>query len=375
VRKDIDQKVDAFATRGYRALGVSKTDSQGNWRYVGLIALYDPPREDSAETIKTAKSMGVHVKMVTGDHIAIAKEISSEMGMGTNIVPASAILDKSDREAARVVETADGFAQVFPEDKYLIVDKLQKADHFVGMTGDGVNDAPALKKADAGIAVSGATDAARAAADLVLLAPGLSVIVEAIKGARKTFETIRVILFMTASIVIFNFYPVTALMIILLAFLNDIPILTIAYDNAKVDEHPVRWNMPEVLTLATVLGILGVASSFGIFYIAEEYLHFTASVVQTFIFLKLVIAGHLTIFITRTDKHFWQKPYPSLLFFSATFSTKIIGTLFAVFGWLLVPIGWKYSLLIWGYALAWFVVNDFVKVWVYKFLRKDRMIA
>jgi H+-transporting ATPase len=290
-------------------------------------------------------------------------------------------------EIIEVIENADGFAQVFPEDKYLIVDKLQKAEHFVGMTGDGVNDAPALKKADAGIAVSGATDAARAAADLILLAPGLSVIVEAIKGARVTFErmksysiyrvaeTIRVILFMTAAIVIFNFYPVTAIMIILLAFLNDIPILTIANDNAKVNEQPVRWNMYEVLILSTVLGILGVASSFGIFYIAEEYLHFATKVVQTFIFLKLVVAGHLTIFITRTERHFWQKPYPSLLFFSATFATKIVGTLFAVFGVLLVPIGWKYSLLVWSYALAWFVLNDFVKVWVYKFLRKDRIAA
>ncbi len=171
-------------------------------------------------------------------------------------------------EIIELIENADGFAQVFPEDKYLIVDKLQKAGHIVGMTGDGVNDAPALKKADAGIAVSGATDAARAAADLVLLAPGLSVIVDAVKGARFTFErmksysiyriaeTIRLILFMTASILIFNFYPVTAIMIIILAFLNDIPILAIAVDNTRANDRPIRWNMKEILTVSTVLGFL-----------------------------------------------------------------------------------------------------------------------
>jgi H+-transporting ATPase len=174
-------------------------------------------------------------------------------------------------EIIALIEDAHGFAQVFPEDKYLIVDRLQKRQHIVGMTGDGVIDAPALKKADAGITVSGATDAA-----LFLLAPGLSVIIDAIKGARITFErmksysiyriaeTIRVILFMTASILIFNFYPVTAIMIIILALTNDIPILAIAFDNTKVNELPIRWNMTEVLTVATVFGVLRVISSFGI---------------------------------------------------------------------------------------------------------------
>ena len=275
---------------------------------------------------------------------------------------------------------------MFPEDKYLIVDRLQKANHIVGMV-DGVNDAPALKKADAGIAVSGATDAARAAADLILLTPGLSVIIDAIKGARVTFErmksysvyriaeTIRVIVFMTASIAIFNFYPVTAIMIIILAFLNDIPILAIAYDNTKVDDRPVRWNMVEVLAISTVLGIAGVIASFGIFYIAREYLHLAAAITQSFIFLKLAVAGHLTIFVTRTESHFWQKPYPHPLLFWAAFLTKVAATLFAVYGWFLAPIGWAYAALVWIYALAWFVVNDFFKIWTYRVLRRKSIIS
>jgi H+-transporting ATPase len=186
--KEVDENVNEFAKKGYRSLGVGKTDENGDWHYVGLIALYDPPREDSAETISTAQSMGVDVKMVTGDHIAIAKEISNEVNLGDNIVLPSDFIDKSDRNAERVVEVSDGFAQVFPEHKYHIVELLQKIGHIVGMTGDGVNDAPALKKADVGIAVSGSTDAAKSAAAIVLTRPGLSVIIDSIKESRKIFQ-------------------------------------------------------------------------------------------------------------------------------------------------------------------------------------------
>ena len=249
---DVTAIVDSFASKGYRALGVAKTDEKGKWQFIGLVALYDPPREDSAETLKAAQFMGVRVKMVTGDHIAIAKEIAKQVGLGTNIVTASAFVDKEASDAARVVEDADGFAQVFPERKYRIVELLQDRNHIVGMTGDGVNDAPALKKADAGIAVAGATDAAKSAADIVFTKPGLSVIIDAIKESRKIFqrmtnyaiyricETIRVLFFITASIVVFNFYPVTPLMIVLLAILNDIPIMTIAYDNVKYSSQPEK---------------------------------------------------------------------------------------------------------------------------------------
>jgi H+-transporting ATPase len=175
----IDEEINSFASKGYRALGVARTDVQNKWQFAGLIGLYDPPREDSAETIKIAQSMGVNVKMVTGDHVAIARQIAPEVNLGTNILQASSFLDKPDREAQRIVEEVEGFAQVFPEHKYDIVQLLQGTGHIVGMTGDGVNDAPALKKVDAGIAVAGATDAAKSAADIVLTKPGLSVIIEA----------------------------------------------------------------------------------------------------------------------------------------------------------------------------------------------------
>ena len=384
----VQEAVNGFAARGFRSLGVARKDEPGEWRLLGVLPLSDPPRDDSKATIDTARQMGVRVKMVTGDQVAIGKEIARQVGLGTNILDASLFAETSPHQAGQLadaIETADGFAQVFPEHKYHIVETLQKRGHIVGMTGDGVNDAPALKKADAGIAVSGATDAARAAADMVLLSPGLSVIIDAIKESRKAFqrmnsyaiyriaETIRVLLFMTLSILIFNFYPVTAVMIVLLALLNDGPILAIAYDNVRYANTPEAWNMRLVLGMSTILGIAGVVASFGLFYLGERTFHLSRELLQTFMFLKLAVAGHLTIFVTRTRGPFWSiRPAP-LLFWVAIL-TKVVATLAAVYGWLMVPIGWKWGLLIWGYALAWFLVNDRIKLAGYRILDPNQSV-
>jgi len=185
----------------------------------------------------------------------------------------------------------------------------------------------------------------------------------------RVAETIRIILFMTISIVVFNFYPITALMIIILALLNDIPILAIAYDNTKVQKNPVRWNMTELLTVASTLGVAGVLSSFLLFFILIE-LHFSNEMIQSLMFAKLVIAGHGTIYNTRIEDWFWKKPYPSQLLFWATFSTRIAGTLIAVYGFLIPAIGWTYAAYMWAYALAWFVFNDAVKILTYRVLRR-----
>ena len=263
-----------------------KVDDQ--WQFLGVLPLFDPPREDAKATIENASQMGVKIKMVTGDALAIAIETAKKLGMGTNILDAASLGDSKKKETAEVsgaIEKADGFAQVFPEHKFHIVDILQKCGHIVGMTGDGVNDAPALKKADCGIAVSGATDAARAAAAIVLLSPGLSVIIDAIKESRRIFqrmnsyaiyriaETLRVLLFMTLAILVFNFYPLTAVMIVMLALLNDGAILSIAYDNVKYKNQPEAWNMRMVLGISTVLGVIGVVSAFGLFYLGERVFH------------------------------------------------------------------------------------------------------
>ena len=380
VKSAVDKAVNEFAARGFRSLGVARADGDGQWQFLGVLPLFDPPREDARATIATALAMGVRVKMVTGDALAIAKETASKLGMGTNILDAASLGDskkQETKEVAESIEKADGFAQVFPEHKFHIVDVLQKRGHIVGMTGDGVNDAPALKKADCGIAVSGATDAARAAAAIVLMTPGLSVIIDAIKESRKIFqrmnsyaiyriaETLGVLSFMTLAILIFNFYPLTAVMIVMLALLNDGAILSIAYDNVHYSDKPEAWNMRLVLGIATVVSIIGLIDSFGLFYIGERHFHLDRSVIQTLIYLKMSVGGHLKIFITRTRGPFWSiRPAPVLLI--AVFSTQIVATLIAVYGVFMPPIGWGWALAVWGYSLPFFLINDRVKLLAYR---------
>ena len=434
----LNQSVDTLAGKGFRTLAVGRKQAEAPLQLLGLIPLYDPPRDDSKQVISDMQDYGVEVKMVTGDNLAIAREIGGLLGLQQRTLRAQQLSGRASNEllelaqvlsaalyqrlkpevtrkdaqqfAAQVMESVQAmydtrllerefihthesaivdmiesvniFAEVVPEDKYRIVDTLQKAGHIVAMTGDGVNDAPALKKADCGIAVSNATDAARGAADIILTAPGLSVINEAFKQARITFErmksyatfriaeTIRIILFMTLSIVVFNFYPITALMIILLALLNDLPILAIAYDNTTVSPRPVRWKMQELLTVSTVLGVTGLIGSFLLFYLLQEQ-HFSAGMIQSMMFLKLIVAGHSTLYITRTDSWFWRRPWPAPLLMIATFGTEIVGTLMAVYGFLITPIGWKYALWMWAYALLWFVIDNSSKLLAQRFLRNQ----
>ncbi len=381
----VDKAINEYAGRGFRSLGVARAEDPGEWRFQGIIPLFDPLREDSRTTIDAAKKMGLNIKMLTGDQAAIAREIARQLGLGTNILDAS-IFEKTrsyeTEQVSEAIEKADGFAQVFPEHKYHIVDMLQKRGHIVGMTGDGVNDAPALKKADAGVAVSGATDAARAAASIVLLTPGLSVIIDAIRESRKIFqrminyslyrisETIRVLLLITLSILVFNFYPVTAIMIVLLAILNDGAILTIAYDNTIYSNKPEVWNMRLVLSIATVLGVVGVIASFGLFYLGERVFNLDRTTIQTLIYLKLSVAGHLTVFVTRTRGPFWSVT-PARILLLAVIGTQIVATLIAVYGLGMNPIGWAWAGVVWSYALVWFLINDRVKLLAYKIFDKE----
>jgi H+-transporting ATPase len=380
VNPAVEKAVNEFAARGFRSLGVARADQEGKWQFVGVLPLFDPPREEAKVTIATARQMGVNVKMVTGDQLAIARETAGKLGLSTNILDASGFGDTKHHETAQLaesIEKADGFAQVFPEHKFHIVDVLQQRGHIVGMTGDGVNDAPALKKADCGIAVSGATDAARAAASIVLLTSGLSVIIDAIKESRKIFqrmnsyaiyriaETLRVLFFMTLAILVFNFYPVTAVMIVLLALLNDGAILSIAYDNVHYKDKPEAWNMRMVLGISTVLGIIGVVAAFGLFYLGERVFHLDQGHIQTLMYLKLSVAGHLTIFLTRTRGPFWSIR-PARILWVAVLGTQTLATLIAVYGLFMTPLGWGWALFVWGYALVWFLVNDRVKLIAYR---------
>ena len=354
--------------------------ADGSGALLGVLPLFDPPRDDAKATVATARQMGISVKMVTGDAIAIAQETAKKLGMGTNILDASGFGDSKRNETAAPpasIEKADGFAQVFPEHKFHIVDVLQKAGHIVGMTGDGVNDAPALKKADCGIAVSGATDAARAAAAIVLMTPGLSVIIDAIKESRKIFqrmnsyaiyriaETLRVLLFMTLAILVFNFYPVTAVMIVMLALLNDGAILSIAYDNVHYRNQPEAWNMRMVLGVSTVLGVFGVVAAFGLFYLGRSRVPSRPGAYPD---------ADVPEALGRRASDDLPDPHagpllvdtPGRILLIAVFGTQAVATLIAVYGLFMTPLGWGWAAFVWGYALAWFLVNDRVKLLAYR---------
>ena len=388
------QAVDQMAAKGFRALGVARSKDDGTtWSFLGILPLFDPPREDSKETIREAREQGLEVKMVTGDDVAIASEISGQLGMGTHIRAANELfadgMDPSHLpdSAARAIETAEGFARVFPEHKYGIVKALQDRGHIVAMTGDGVNDAPALKQADCGIAVSGATDAARAAAALILTSSGLSVIITAIKEARQIFErimsytiyrvamTIDIMFVVVLATIFFDFRPLTAVMIIALALLDDVPIMTIAYDNTRVDEKPVRWHMGRVLSCSAVMGLLSVAQSFGLLLIGmawirdpalQSWIAMDQAHLQTLLFLQLVAGGHLLLFVTRSKKSFLSHPLPSKQLFGAILGTQIFAVLMCGFGWLVPSVPWALIALVWVYVIVWMFVLDAAKLGLYR---------
>ncbi|MFA5111960.1 MAG: plasma-membrane proton-efflux P-type ATPase, partial [Desulfobaccales bacterium] len=371
--------VDELAAKGYRTLGVARADNGDAWRFLGLLPLYDPPRKDAAETIAQTQAHGIKVKMVTGDNVAIGREIAKQLGLGTNIQPASDLFPKEgecELGGAMVdkIEKADGFAEVFPEHKYNIVKALQGRGHLVAMTGDGVNDAPALKQAEVGIAVSGATNAAQSAAALVLTEPGLKVITHAVEEARRIFErmmsytvyriamTISIMVFVVAAMLCYNVFPLTAMMIIILALLDDIPIMTIAYDNTYLSPTPVRWEMGRVLTVSTVLGFLATIESFLLFFLGRNVLELALPQLQTLLFLRLAAGGHLLLFVSRTKNKFWQRPYPSWQLLTAIVSTQVVAVLMCGFGWLVPPLPWDLIGYVWVYIIVWMIIQDVTKL-------------
>lgn len=391
VASKVEQSVADLGSRGYRALGVARSPDGGKtWSVLGLLPMFDPPRDDSQETIEKVRAKGVAVKMVTGDDTAIARETARQLGLGTNIVPAADAFPKDmdpdnvPNAIAASIETADGFARVFPEHKYAIVKALQGRGHLVAMTGDGVNDAPALKQADCGTAVSGATDAARGAAALILTAPGLSVIDNAIDEARRIFGritsytiyrvalTMDIMFLVVLSTIFLNFQPLTAIMIVIMSLLDDLPIMTIAYDNTAVSQKPIRWRMPRLLGVSAVLGLASIVQSFGLLLMGMAVMKSTAaqtyfglfdeSHLQTVMFLQLIAGGHLLLLVTRTQGWFFRSPYPSMPLLVAMVATQALAVLMCGFGWFVPAISWTLIGWIWVYLLIWLVVLGIVRI-------------
>ncbi|MEO1091865.1 MAG: plasma-membrane proton-efflux P-type ATPase [Pseudomonadota bacterium] len=397
--KAAEDAVAGLAARGMRALGVAvSADDGASWSFLGILSMLDPPRDDSKETIARAKEHGLRVKMVTGDDVAIGSEISKQLGMGSHLQPA-ADLFSADMDMSRLpepitacVDQADGFGRVFPEHKYAIVKALQDRGHVVAMTGDGVNDAPALKQADCGVAVSGATDAARAAAALILTAPGLSTIIDAIDESRRIFEriinyivyrvamTLDIMFVVVLATIVFGFSPLTPIMIILLALLDDVPIMAIAYDNTVLSKQPVRWHMRQLLFVASTLGLFSVVQSFGLLLIGMEWLSnpewqawitLTQDQIQTAVFLQLVAGGHLLLFVVRSRGNFFDHPWPARPLFLALVGTQIFAVLMCGFGWFVTALPWTVIGLVWAYLIVWMFVLDVVKKVMYARIGND----
>ncbi|KAF2317186.1 hypothetical protein GH714_015806 [Hevea brasiliensis] len=400
LRKKVHSVIDKFAERGLRSLAVArqqvpektKESSGGPWEFVGLLNLFDPPRHDSAETIRRALNLGVNVKMITGDQLAIAKETGRRLGMGTNMYPSASLLgqDKDASIAAlpveELIEKADGFAGVFPEHKYEIVKKLQERKHIVGMTGDGVNDAPALKKADIGIAVADATDAARSASDIVLTEPGLSVIISAVLTSRAIFQrmknytiyavsiTIRIVFgFMLIALIWkFDFSP---FMVLIIAILNDGTIMTISKDRVKPSPLPDSWKLKEIFATGIVLGGY-LALMTVIFFWAMHKTDFFSDKfgvrsirnseheMMGALYLQVSIVSQALIFVTRSRSWSYVER-PGLLLMTAFIIAQLVATLIAVYAnWgfaRIKGIGWGWAGVIWLYSVVFYVPLDFLK--------------
>ncbi|OWM72837.1 hypothetical protein CDL15_Pgr021143 [Punica granatum] len=392
--------IDNFAERGLRSLGVARQtvlektkESEGEpWEFVGLLPLFDPPRHDSAETIRRALDLGVNVKMITGDQLAIGKETGRRLGMGTNMYPSSSLLGESKDSAVaslpvdELIEQADGFAGVFPEHKYEIVKRLQERKHICGMTGDGVNDAPALKKADIGIAVADATDAARSASDIVLTEPGLSVIVSAVLTSRAIFQrmknytiyavsiTIRIVLgfLLIALIWKFDFSP---FMVLIIAILNDGTIMTISKDRVKPSPVPDSWKLNEIFATGVVIGTYLALMSVLFFWLAHDTDFFSnvfgvrsishnVDELTAALYLQVSIISQALIFVTRSRSWSFVER-PGLLLVGAFIAAQLVATVIAVYAsWLFARIegiGWGWAGAIWVFSIVTYLPLDVLK--------------
>ena len=360
---DIDSayknKVAEFATRGFRSLGVARKRGEGSWEILGIMPCSDPPRHDTAKTINEAKTLGLSVKMLTGDAVGIARETSRQLGLGTNVYNAERLGlggggDMPGSEVYDFVEAADGFAEVFPQHKFHVVEILQQRGYLVAMTGDGVNDAPSLKKADTGIAVEGASDAARSAADIVFLAPGLSAIIDALKTSRQIFHrmyayvvyrialSLHLEIFLGLWIAILN-QSLNIELVVFIAIFADIATLAIAYDNAPFSRSPVKWNLPKLWGMSVLLGVVLAAGTWitlttMIVGDNDGAQNVFGGIVQNggiqdeILFLQISLSENWLIFITRANGPFWSS-IPSWQLTSAILIVDIIATLFCVFGW------------------------------------------
>jgi len=380
-----DRKVSQLASSGLRCLSVAMKKEGEPWGLVGFLTLLDPPREDSAETLQRLLELGIRSKMITGDQTVVGVETAKLLGMGTQSMSGDQFRGGSHIEMRNKVVSCDVFGEMKPAEKYLVVEILQEQGYLVAMTGDGVNDAPALKKANVGFAVSGATDAARNAASVVLLEPGLSVIAQAVVCARQIFSrmlayvtyrvatTVHMLFFMTVAILGYSFF-IPPVLIVLITLMNDVSIISIAYDKAPVNtEGPSNWRLPKLLTLSTIIGICMTCATFFLYYYGLTH-DYTNDELETIVYLNISISGHLVVFTTRVQDGSFVARRLTMFFSSAILGTQLIASVFAAEGVLMHAVGWETVGYVWVYSLLWFLVIDAIKQITENIFSSDRHV-
>ena len=370
-------KINEFGKEGYRTLAVARANINEKARFTGLVALHDPPRPDSKKLINDIRNLGISVKMLTGDAVPIAIEIAKAVDLGNSIIKISDLKNVDSQKVVELLEKNNGIAEVYPKDKYDIVKAFQAKGHIVGMTGDGVNDAPALKQAEVGIAVSSATDVAKGAASIVLTEEGLVNILSPIKVGRMMYERIntwifnkitRTILktcFVVISFLILGRYIISASAMLLMIFMTDFVKISLSTDNVKGSEKPAKWDINGLAKMGIVLGLVMTLEAFGILYIGLHYfnLNTDSNALSTFSFEILLFFAIFSIFVIREKGHFWQTaPSKTLLFL--LIGDSLLGIILSSFGILgFKAISLKQTLVVFIYTGVFsLIINDFIKI-------------
>ena len=357
-----------LAEQGYRVLAVA-AGPDDDLSFVGLLGLEDPPRDDSKTLIQSLHDLGVRVIMITGDGLATARAVASRVGIGDRAVEPKAL----EKEAAADMLQSDVFAGVYPEDKFHIVQALQRAGTVTGMTGDGVNDAPALKQAEVGIAVANATDVAKAAASLVLTNPGLTDIVAAVKTSRRIYQrmltytlnkiikTIEIALLLSVGVMLTGSFVITPLLIVLLLFTNDFVTMSIATDTVSSSPQPDRWHIRSLILIGLTLGSLVLIFSFAILLAGRDWLQLPLPQLQTLVFITLVFTGQGMVYLVRQRGHFWNSRPSKWLLLSSVADIAVVSVL-ATRGILMEAIRPQLVFTILIACVCYLAVTDFVKV-------------
>jgi H+-transporting ATPase len=378
----IEKDVEALSAKGYRVIAVGKGTTEGDAEIVGVAALSDKPRPDSSKLIAELRDLGVSVKMLTGDALPIAREMADLVGLGGKITTIWNLRDdvKEGRQLESV-ETSDGFAEIYPEDKYLIVKSLQSRGHIIGMTGDGVNDAPALRQAEVGIAVSSATDVAKHASSAVLTTAGLVGIVDLVTAGRmihqridtwiinKIIRTFKRLAFIVLAFILVGQYVVSTLQMTLLLFLSDYVTLSLATDKVSYSKKPDSWDITGLVRVGLILGTLMVIESLLLLYIGLLRFNLGDNIEQlrTFVFDFLVFSGYFTVMTVRERKHFWESKPSRPLALAMTINSIIVSLISTVGVPGLASITLLELLTVLAYSfVTCLLLNDFVKMLVVK---------